>query len=145
MKRILIILMAVAVITACKEDQKPDNTDQNPEIQEFNELQEQTMTVHDEVMPKMSTLMDLREKLGQISDSAKKKEASQLRNALEQSHDDMMDWMADYSDKFPHGEEIPQEEIAEKMPVLKKELEEIEQLADQTDTAIKRAEELLQQ
>jgi len=101
------------------------------------------MELHDEVMPKMSQLMSLRSKLLKIKDSTNTDPVEQVRVDLADAHKGMMEWMADFSDKFPHGKTVTAEEIAEKMPLLEEEFQEIKTLKQETEAVIETAEKLI--
>jgi hypothetical protein len=105
---------------------------------------EEAIEVHDEIMPKMGTLLKLKDEL-ENSESVDSLQATETAQNLKKAHEGMMTWMRDYSDKFPYGDPSPntEEEIKEKMPILEKEVEEIKQLREETYNAITRAEALL--
>ncbi len=145
-KRFLIITLAVLSV-ACKSDEQQALEQQ---IAEFDQLTEQTMEVHDEVMPDMGTLMELSaqidERLEQEDlDEATTEELITAKVALEQSHDDMMAWMRDYSTTFPYEAPLPEtsEQLEEQEPKLMEFKLAIDQIKTSTQMAITDAESLL--
>jgi hypothetical protein len=120
------------------------------EIEAFETLKAEAMEVHDEIMPKLGKLMELRGELAvnepeSMSKEAYTKEISTAGEDLKASHDAMMSWMQDYSEKFPYGDPTPKtkEAMDKKLPLLKQEVKEIKGLKKQTLNAIEIAEELL--
>ncbi|SCY31868.1 hypothetical protein SAMN05192588_2227 [Nonlabens sp. Hel1_33_55] len=147
MKKLIWICAVLLMVTACKEE---TTAELDTEMNKFDQLTEQTMEVHDEVMPEMSHLMELSMEIDQKLESAEldDDQVQQLFDAqveLDDSHDAMMDWMKDYTEKFPYEADLPstQEEMEEMMPVLQSSYEEIKRVQSKTETAIQNAEELL--
>ncbi len=67
--------------------------DSSPEGKEIQQLHEEVMVIHDDVMPKMRDIYKLRKALLKHDDQS---EVEHLISALENADDAMMDWMADY-------------------------------------------------
>ncbi|KQC32448.1 hypothetical protein AAU57_03205 [Nonlabens sp. YIK11] len=147
MKKIIYLFAIVMIAFSCK------NVAEDPleeEIASFDQLTEQTMEVHDEVMPEMGRLMDLSIEIDSKMEDAALSDAQveQLFDAqveLDEAHDAMMDWMKDYSEKFPYEAETPStvEELENQLPMIKSSLESIKKVQSDTQAAIKNAEELL--
>lgn len=144
MKYTLYLLAVVLFISSCKneESNQIDNLSA-----EFDQLTEQTIEVHDDVMPKMgdlmelSTLIDERSQKEEISEELRQ-ELLYIKSDLDAAHTAMMDWMKDYSTAFPYEADVPstKKELDEKMPVLQGYYEKMEMVKDQTDDAIANAE-----
>jgi hypothetical protein len=144
-KTLYLIPIALLILTACKNDPTPEEVALQAQMESYDLLKSEAMKVHDEIMPKMGELMELN---GELIANEKAKELSEIRVAAENlkaSHDAMMSWMQDYSEKFPYGEPTPEtkEALNEKLPILEQEVKEIVQLKDRTVLAIENAQELL--
>jgi PBP1b-binding outer membrane lipoprotein LpoB len=147
MKNIIYLFVVSVLLTSCK------NVEQNYEeeqIAQFDSLTEQTLEVHDDVMAEMGTLMDLSlaidEQLkseGIGADTTSK--LTEVKTELDNTHDAMMDWMKEYSTKFPYEAESPSsiKALNEKMPILEGSYEKIKEIQEQTDKVIADAEQLL--
>lgn len=144
-KSLYLIAIALFTLTACKNDPAPEEVALQAQMESYDLLKAEAIKVHDEIMPKMGVLMELR---GELLANENANELSEIATAaenLEASHDDMMLWMRDYSEKFPYGEPTPdtKEALNEKLPILEQEVKEIGQLKDRTMLAIENAQELL--
>ncbi|MGY3795797.1 hypothetical protein [uncultured Aquimarina sp.] len=117
------------------------------EEQEFDALMQKVIDVHDEVMPKMGTMSSLIKELGtKIDTTAAGKNYEKAQKDLKDSYDFMMDWMSDFSSKFPHGEDVTTEDMEKftaKMNILKEEEVEVNKLKEQINSSIATAEKLL--
>lgn len=111
-----------------------------------NELFKDVMAVHDEIMPKMDDIMNLKKQLkqkledlasSQPIDSVAISELEQAIADLDNSHDEMMGWMRQFNRNF---EGMVNEEI---MNYLDNQKGKIEKVGEVTNAALKRAEELL--
>lgn len=147
---IYIIAIAMLAFASCKNEVTAEEKALATQIENYDALMTEAMEVHDEIMPKMGELMELKGELlanqpESISQESYMEEVSIAAENLKASHDGMMTWMKDYSEKFPYGDPSPEtkEAIDEKMPVLEKEVEEIKQLRDKTMQAIDDAKALL--
>jgi hypothetical protein len=151
MKKILILITIVSLaFTSCKNEPKPEEVALQAQIEEYDALMTQAMEVHDDIMPKMSQLMELAGQLNEEMQSGKlanytPEKIEGVVRSLKKADKDMMSWMASYSEKFPYGEPSPEtkEALDKKMPVLEKEVNEIVALKERTIIAIQNAEELL--
>ncbi|WP_378172742.1 hypothetical protein [Aquimarina sp. SS2-1] len=117
------------------------------EEQEFDTLMQQVIDVHDEVMPKMGTMSSLIKDLEpKIDTTTTGKSYAKAQKDLKDSYDFMMDWMSDFSNKFPHGEEITTDDLEKftsKMKMLKEEEVEVNKLRDQINSSIDNAKKIL--
>ncbi|WP_298319403.1 hypothetical protein [uncultured Aquimarina sp.] len=118
------------------------------EEQEFDALMQKVIDVHDEVMPKMSTMSSLIKDLEpKIDTTTTGKSYANAQKDLKDSYDFMMDWMSDFSTKFPHGEENTakdMEKFTAKMKMLQEEEVEVNKLRDQINSSINNAKKLLE-
>ena len=140
MKKFLpILLIAFVIVTGCGEKKEDAQ----------KALLDKVMEVHDEVMPLMNDIMkykkELNAKIDELTNSAKEdKEAkiAELQKAvedLENSHEGMMSWMRQFNSNF---EGKVEEEV---MSYLNDQMTRIESVSKETDAALKKAEELLNQ
>ncbi|WP_299261541.1 hypothetical protein [uncultured Aquimarina sp.] len=118
------------------------------EEQEFDALMQNVIDVHDEVMPQMGTMSSLIKDLEpKIDTTATGKSYANAQKDLKDSYDFMMDWMSDFSTKFPHGEENTTKDIEKftaKMKMLQEEEIEVNKLKDQINSSINNAKKLLE-
>ena len=139
MKRILSFLSAVVVlfaVIACKETKKPDgNADQ----------MNQVMAIHDEVLPKMSAFGKLVKELKSKEDStAMGLEYKKAREDLQAAHNNMMDWMKGFGDRFDSDEILNGKALSEeKQAWLDEEEQKIKEVRQDINSSIEKAEALL--
>lgn len=133
------ILLSVSLITllffSCKDNEKNEASTQ----------MQQVMSVHDEVMPKMSTISKLISQVDakiQAGDSAETYiKASQ---DLKEAHKAMFDWMKGFSDRFDREEIMEGKALStEKQKFLDEEEAKVNALRDQINSSIANAEALL--
>jgi hypothetical protein len=144
-KSLYLIAILLFTLTACKNDPAPEEAALQAQMESYDLLKAEAMKVHDEIMPKMGVLMELK---GELVANENDNELSEIATAAENlkaSHDAMMSWMQDYSEKFPYGEPTPEtkEALDKKLPILEQEVKEIVQLKDRTMLAIENAQGLL--
>ena len=137
MKNILYTLAIATLITftSCKETKKADEPSK----------MENVMIIHDEVMPKMGTLGKLVGQLKPMADSlgAESVEAKAMKD-LQEANRSMMDWMQGFGDRFDSEEIMNGKELsAEKKEWLKEEEEKVQQVKENINSSIERAEEIL--
>jgi hypothetical protein len=97
----LLFIAVFGVLAACGKSGKDVNTNQT--------LYNEAMDIHDEVMPKMGTLMSIKRKLKDTLDTPGLTEAQKIDfegrvKLLDSAHNSMMDWM--------HGVYPPQDSTA---------------------------------
>lgn len=146
MKKTLYLFAIVLVtLTACKKEPTPEEVALKAQMESFDLKKAEAMKVHDEIMPKMGELMELKAALMTDENATEAIEISEASENLQVAYDAMMTWMQDYSEKFPYGEPTPKtkEALNEKLPILEQELKEILQLKEGTMLAIEKARELL--
>lgn len=138
MKNLLIILL---LLSSCAQQEKKENTHEIDEI-ETSEAYKETMTVHDEVMPKMDNIVQLKKQLkvkidslslGSNPDTASINALNTQVVELENADKAMMDWMHQFdgSKKSDTTEAIIQYYMSQK--------EIITDVAEKMNTAIKNA------
>lgn len=137
MKKVTLIctVFAFFATAACKDEKKDDTNSQMKEV----------LAIHDEVMPKISTLGSMVGELSSKEDSTeiglKYKEA---RKDLQAAHKSMMDWMQGFGNRFDSDEILNGKELSEaKQKWLDEEEEKIKVLREQVNKSIENAEALL--
>lgn len=136
----IITVFAILIHTSCNQLSK--------EEQEFDIKMQEVIAVHDEVMPKMGEIGSLIKELeSKIDTTSQGRQFVLAQKNLKDSYNFMMEWMGDFSNKFPHGEKITAEDKEKfdlKMKTLLEEKVEIDQLKVQMNSSISKAKELLQ-
>ncbi len=134
----IIVLVFTLIFFSCKQEKKEKS---NSEITQM----ERVMNIHDEVMPKMSTIGKLVAKLKPMVDTTE----SGLKyhkgmEDLQNSHKAMMDWMKGFGDRFNSDEILKGKQLSkEKQLWLNEEEEKVKALKTQINTSITNAELLL--
>ncbi|MEN8789887.1 MAG: hypothetical protein ABF293_09855 [Flavobacteriaceae bacterium] len=133
-------ILVAFIVFACKEQKK------STDVSEDNSQMEQVMAIHDEVMPKMSTIGKLVGELKSKSDSTEL--GQKYQNAmtdLQDAHKAMMDWMQGFGDRFDSDEILNGKELtAEKKEWLNEEEEKVKALKEQINRSIENAEKILE-
>ena len=133
----LLLFFCLLVIGSCT----------NAEQKQLEQLQNEVLAVHDEVMPQMGTLNELKTSLMEKNEMLKVSEDStvidqvilndMLITKLDQSHEGMMAWMR----QFERIDE--QAEVAENRQYLEDQMQMIQQVKIDMDQAIQSAEQAL--
>ena len=117
------------------------------EERKYDALMQKIIDVHDEVMPKMGEISSLIKDLDNKIDTTSVGQSHQkAQNDLKDSYDFMMDWMNDFSSKFPHDEEITNDDIEKfntKLKLLEEEEIKVNKLKNQINSSIDQAKKLL--
>lgn len=136
--KFLVVMVSVGLLYfSCKEEKKqPESTSQ----------MKQVMAVHDEVMPKMSTIGKLVAELKPKVDSTEMGvQYEKAMKDLQASNKAMMDWMKGFGDRFDPDEIMNGAELSDqKKEWLDEEEEKVEALRDQINASIANAEALLE-
>ena len=100
MKKFILFLSTAALISACTD----------PKQAVVDDLRNETIALHDEVMPRMGEIVELAQALKQLReevvlDSTDSTGSARLVYtehiaALDAAHEDMMQWMADYEPDY---------------------------------------------
>jgi hypothetical protein len=110
---------------------------------EIENLQAQTIEIHDEVMPKMDVIMSLKKSLksekDSLSSAAENEKIQDLIQSLEGADKAMMNWMRNYDPKMETLSDT------EKIEYLKKQKASITEVSIQMKTSISEAEAYLNQ
>ena len=138
--RLLLIGMIISVLFySCKEEKKADEPDSS------TTKMEEVMAIHDQVMPKMSTIGKLVGELKPMVDSTETGlEYGKAMNDLQDAHKAMMDWMQGFGSRFDSDEILNGKELTDqKKEWLLEEEEKVKALRDQINSSIENAERIL--
>lgn len=95
----LMVFITILAISSCSSGKKEDKT-KNPNEALLNEV----IAIHDSAMAKMGTITQYQKQIKESMDSATVDSIKiEVYAQLEQAHDGMMEWMRDFSEKFPSG------------------------------------------
>ncbi len=134
------IISLILLIVSCNQLSK--------EEQEFDDLMQKVIDVHDEVMPKMGEMSSLIKNLeAKIDTTSTGQTYANAQKKLKDSYDFMMNWMSDFSNKFPHNENVTPEDEEKfnlKLEILREEKIEVNKLRDQINASIDNAKKLLE-
>ena len=120
------ILMMLFFIVSCQEETPK-------EAKEFDKKMDETIQIHDDVMPKMSEITSLIKQLEKNKDSlATSKNIDETKEKLQKGHDKMMTWMKDLSDSFT-AQQINQGIQVKDKDSLQKALKKLEALKAEAD------------
>jgi membrane-bound lytic murein transglycosylase B len=148
MRKILSILLCSVLFLSfsCKEKPKEKATTTESAAQTASSAQmEKVMAIHDEVMPKMSTIGKL---VGELKPKVDSTEMGQQYEVamkdLQDAHKTMMDWMKGFGDRFNHEEILEGKALSEeKQQWLDEEEEKVNVVKEKINGSIGRAEALL--
>ena len=122
------VLCLSLLMTSCKKEHKSTQM-------------QNVVAIHDELMPKMSTIGSLINQLNNSSDSLQNKEAVK---ALKSSHNAMMMWMHDFGKDFNTDEVMRGKTLSEeKKKLLDIQEEKVSALKVQIDSSIENAKVVL--
>jgi len=137
-RKIALLAFTAMVLLSCKETKTNEGTTQSK--------MEAVVAVHDELMPKMSTIGQLIGKLESSQDTlhdVSKKEQAIV--ALKEANKSMMDWMKDFGKSFDSEEILKGKALSEEKEKLLVTFEKsVADLKEQMNTAIQDAESLLE-
>ncbi len=141
MKKIFSILAVVLLITSisCKDEKKEA-------AKASNEQMKKVMDIHDEVMPKMSTMGSIVGELSSKEDSTEiGLQYKSARRDLQDAHKAMMDWMQGFGNRFDSDEILNGKELSEQKQIwLDEEEEKVKALREQIYSSIENAEKILE-
>lgn len=141
LKSLLTVFFIVLLSYSCKEEKK--STESSADTSQM----ELVMAIHDEVMPKMSTIGKLVAELKPKVDSTETGQMYQKAMVdLQDSHKAMMDWMQGFGNRFDSDEILNGKLLtAKKKAWLSEEEEKVKALREQINTSISKAEEILKE
>ncbi len=123
----LTLLLLLLIFYSCKEKQKATETAQNP-------LHEEVMAIHDQVMPEMTTIHNLKKDLKAIEKPETKEIILNQIKELNDADEAMMAWMAAFK--------VPEDKTLEGAYLLL-EKEKIKQVSDMMYSSMDRAKKMI--
>ena len=144
-------LISIILVVACKEET-------SNEAIAFETQMKKTIQIHDDVMPKMSSINNLISKLEaekneleakEDSDSDEIKIYQSAINNLKEGHDLMMSWMKSFSNSFSRAEinsglnTKNQDSIKAKLNLLDAQYESAQNMKNSINQALENAERIL--
>jgi len=140
MKKIVLLCLFHFVLIACEEEKSLKA--------EYTAIMNYVIEVHYEVMPEMSELNTLITKL-QVKIEAEENTGNykKAQADLKAAHHFMMEWMTDFSEKFPNALEEPtfsDDKLKKKLELLKEEEKEVQEMKTSVITSIANAKKLLE-
>ncbi|MBT0607307.1 lipoprotein [Aequorivita echinoideorum] len=141
MKKLIYILFAMLVIAGCNNGKKEELRNEN-ESSKMNEV----VAVHDELMPKMSTVGELQGKLRAQIDSINPDSTKvAVLGELKAANENMMEWMKSFGRDFTFEEINKDEKLSpEKEQLLSKYEKSVSELKEQMNAAIRNAETIIE-
>jgi len=138
-------IMAIAICLcaiSCAEDTSKKKA-------EYEELFHQVLNVHDEVMPRIGDIPQLKSELKKIADtSSNSKIYREAEDQLVESDSLMMDWMHRFSDEFvrtrPSVKKMNNQELEQQIKALQTELQEVRVMQDEIMESLTNARKLTQ-
>lgn len=135
-------LCACFLIISCGE-----NTSKQQE--EYDEVFQEVMHVHDKMMVRMSDIYEYSKQLKTAADTSDSPQAfATAREELQESDEDMMNWMEHFGDEFVKDKNamksMDQQQLEKRTEALRNELSTVETMQEEMSARLKRAEQLLQ-
>lgn len=149
-KMYLSILVIILIVTGCGKsgnDHSRKSGAKDSTLKALQELEAETMAVHDSIMPEMDSLLSLKKRLEQrlkTADTSKLKRVIEKQvDSLEVAKEKMMSWMSRYTKKYKRlNDSIPVDQKAVKLDSLHNDIKELKEYWDQT---LKRSSELVKE
>ncbi len=145
MKYFLAAASFLVLISCSKTHEHVDHNDENEGDDPNRALYDQVMSIHDEVMPKMEDVYNLKKDIAEKIANApgmaeeKKKELESMMTKLDSTSDAMMDWMSEFN---PLPDSVDQEKARE---YLENEMERIKRVKDVTAETIDKAKQIIKE
>lgn len=135
MKKFILIALFINLTLGCKGNKETAETVQMKRV----------MSLHDEVMPKMSSMAGLAGELSSKEDSTEMGvKYTQARKNLQEANKAMMDWMQSFSSRFDSEEIMEGKELSPtKKQWLNEEEEKMEEIKLMMEQSIQNANDLL--
>lgn len=119
--KILIILVVFFCVSSCNEVEKKMS----------QELKDQVMQLHDQLMGKTEDIVKLKSGLDSLVNGKDSVNVFQLIHALDKADESMMDWMHQFS-----IDSLEKMNALDKISYLKKQLEALKNLDKSTDSSV---------
>jgi Mg2+ and Co2+ transporter CorA len=145
MKSHLLVISFLMLAACARPTDHVNHTDENDGDDPNRALYDQVMAIHDEVMPKMEDIYNLKKELADtIANTpdmveAKKKELEAMMARLDSANDAMMGWMHEFN---PLPDSADQEKAR---AYLENEMEKIRKVKDLTAESIEKAKAIMKE
>lgn len=140
MKKAVFLFLIIGFVFACS------NPKEEAKIT-YKEKMQEVIDVHDEVMPKMSKISSSISSLEkQLETSENPEEIEKAIADLKYGYDFMMEWMRDFSTKFPNAlkpKEYSEKEYKEQIALLKEEKTEVLKMKKAVNSSLEQADKLI--
>src|SRR5690625_3329360 len=143
----LFIAFIALTVASCGNSTKSEKNTATTDSEQFYQLLDEVMEVHDEMMPQMGKLSELRQNL---EESANEDNVVQYKNAaadLEAAHKSMMDWMKNFGEVFPYKEDrlegMNEEQIKESIELMKEQKAAVNAMKEEMVSSMENAKEIL--
>lgn len=142
-KTLFIAVLALGLSSCGQKDSKGD-------VEEFNTLLAEVFEVHDDMMPQMGKISEMRQELEVLAqeqpmDSVAYNEAIQ---DLIAAHKGMMDWMKDFGVVFPYKEDrlegMTEAQIKESIELMKEQKVSVDAMKLKMQESMEKAQVLLE-
>lgn len=147
--RTLFIAVIAFTVASCGNSTKSDKTTASTDSEKFYQLLDEVMEVHDEMMPQMGKLSELRQNLEEKAevDPMNAMAYKEAAADLEAAHKSMMDWMKDFGDVFPYKQDrlegMNEEEIKESIELMKHQQEAVNSMKQEMISSMENAKTML--
>lgn len=135
MKKVALQLSLVLLVSfgfiACEED--PQKKEIAELQEEFDAKMKETIAIHDEAMPKMGEISNTLQKLEVVQEELDQEEYLRTTEYIEKAHNQMMQWMKDFSNTFDK-EEINSGIKSQDIDELKQKHEQLDQIKKDAET-----------
>lgn len=143
--RTFIIAVLAVSLWSCGNKESEDKV-------EFYQLLHEVFDVHDEMMPQMGKLSELRQELEERAEVEEEPmQAKIYKDAvtdLEGAHKGMMDWMKNFGEVFPYKEDrlegMNEDEIKESIELMKEQQVLVEAMKQEMVSSMENARKLLE-
>lgn len=147
----LFIAAIAFTVASCGNTNKTEETTATTttDSEQFYQLLDEVMAVHDEMMPQMGKLSELRQNLEEKAGEDKMNAMSYEEAAkdLEDAHKSMMDWMKDFGEVFPHKEDrlegMNEDQIKESIELMKEQQTAVNAMKEKMVSSMENARALL--
>lgn len=124
MKKMISALSFFIILSSCE----------NAQEKAFETLNEEVMSLHDNIMPKTEDLVTLKSKLDSLSKGPDSIHVKRIQIALAKADESMMDWMHQYS-----LDSLEKMSIEDKISYLRNQIGQLQSIEKLTDSTISAA------
>lgn len=142
LQAVLLLLLSVFILSSCNQNASEEK--EAPEAPSpVEQKRSEVMAIHDEIMPGMGTLMNLKKQLKEKAaamDSAKgidKEQLDAIRTSIEQlkiADEEMMQWMRTYKDP---ADSVSEKEAIAYLELKEQEIHEVKEKMQESEAAAK--------